>query len=574
MSHSKIRVLFHSNHSKIFTGFGKNLKNILIELSKDDRFEVFEAANGLSYSEDAYTPWKTYGTFPEDPYVRHEISKDGSKQRAATYGYYCIDKIVKKVKPDVYIGIEDIWAFKQFETKKWWDKTKKIIWTTLDSSPILPEAYEKYNQCEKMLVWASFAEREMKSKGCKNVKTIHGAIDNKNFYPLGLDTREKLRKKFGLENNFVIGFVFKNQLRKSVPNLLEGFKRFKLKHPKSKPKLLLHTDWMEKNRGWDIQKYLKEKDINQSDVLATYVCEKCNNYSIQPYIGDGCKCVFCKDPKSFKTKNSVKAVPESRLNEIYNIMDVYCHPFTSGGQELPIQEAKSAGLITLVTNYSCGEDSCHPEQGGLPLDWSEYREPHTEFIKASTNPDSICSNLEKVLLMSEDEKGVLLENSKNNIKENFSLEVVIEKLKSEIIDLYNSEFKKEKTEKKQKRSHKHIKHFLGEENPEDRILVLIEQSEQDVLMVNSLIENLKTNYQDKKIYVSTKPKFFPFIEDNPNVYKCIPYCENFKNILPLEGSGKTRGLFDMVFLTNLTTQIYKPYSYIHNGKDKISFFNK
>ena len=67
-------------------------------------------------------------------------------------------------------------------------------------------------------------------------------------------------------------------------------------------------------------------------------------------------------------------------------MDVYCHPFTSGGQEIPIQEAKLVELITLVTNYSCGEDHCTKESGGLPLDWSEYREPGTQFIKASTSP--------------------------------------------------------------------------------------------------------------------------------------------------------------------------------------------
>ena len=39
-------------------------------------------------------------------------------------------------------------------------------------------------------------------------------------------------------------------------------------------------------------------------------------------------------------------------------MDVYCHPFTSGGMEIPIFEAKLTELVTLVTNYSCGEDSC------------------------------------------------------------------------------------------------------------------------------------------------------------------------------------------------------------------------
>ena len=85
------------------------------------------------------------------------------------------------------------------------------------------------------------------------------------------------------------------------------------------------------------------------------------------------------------TTNIKAGVNESQLNEIYNLMDVYCHPFTSGGQEIPVQEAKLTELITLVTNYSCGEDCCGPDTGGLALDWAEYREPGTQFIKASTS---------------------------------------------------------------------------------------------------------------------------------------------------------------------------------------------
>lgn len=80
-------------------------------------------------------------------------------------------------------------------------------------------------------------------------------------------------------------------------------------------------------------------------------------------------------------------------------MDVYCHPFTSGGQEIPIQEAKLTELITLVTNYSCGEEMCEQEANSLPLDWVEYREHGTEFIKASTLPESIAKQLNIVYKM-------------------------------------------------------------------------------------------------------------------------------------------------------------------------------
>ena len=62
-----------------------------------------------------------------------------------------------------------------------------------------------------------------------------------------------------LSDEFIIGFVFRNQLRKSVPNLLDGFVEFKNSNPQSKAKLLLHTHWSE---GWDIPRLLREKNID------------------------------------------------------------------------------------------------------------------------------------------------------------------------------------------------------------------------------------------------------------------------------------------------------------------------
>ena len=114
-------------------------------------------------------------------------------------------------------------------------------------------------------------------------------------------------------------------------------------------------------------------------------------------------------------------------------MDVYCHPFTSGGQEIPVQEAKLAELITLVTNYSCGEDCCTDESSGLPLSWAEYREPGTQFIKASTNPDSISKQLSSVYNMSPDLRSEIGKKARNFVLNNYSIDVIGPKLEK-IID--------------------------------------------------------------------------------------------------------------------------------------------
>ena len=234
------------------------------------------------------------------------------------------------------------------------------------------------------------------------------------FFKLEDDKREKLREFHGInKNDFIIGFVFRNQLRKSVPNLLDGFKIFKKDNPNSK--LLLHTHWGE---GWDINRLLEEKSINRNDILTTYFCSSCNSYHVRPFSGENQKCRNCGE-QTLSTTNISNGVDEEQLNEVYNLMDVYCHPFTSGGQEIPIQEAKLTELITLVTNYSCGEDSCSSDSGGIALDWNEYREPGTQFIKASTDPNSIAKELQFVFNMTKEERVALGKKSRDWVISNF-----------------------------------------------------------------------------------------------------------------------------------------------------------
>ena len=184
---------------------------------------------------------------------------------------------------------------------------------------------------------------------------------------------------------------------------------FLQQEPRSNARLLLHTHWGE---GWDIPRLLEEKGIDNNLVLTSYYCNQCRAYEVRPFAGQGIQCRHCGSPNSLNTTNVKEGVSEAQLNEIYNLMDVYCHPFTSGGQEIPVQEAKLTELITLVTNYSCGEDSCSPESGGLPLDWSEYREPGTQFIKASTHPESIAEQLQVVSEMPREERKKKIEEKR------------------------------------------------------------------------------------------------------------------------------------------------------------------
>ena len=568
----KLRVLVHSNHSRLVTGFGKNAKNILLALHADPQIEVIEAGNGAKFGADLLTPWESYGTSPTNPLVLQSIQGNGQKERMAQYGYYTIDEIIDKCKPDVYLGIEDIWAFTEYHKKPWWNKINKVLWTTLDSLPILDQALQMEPRCDKMLVWASFAEDQMKKLGHKNVETLHGAVDYTHFEPLA--HRRKIRKRFGLDSNYVIGFVFKNQLRKSVPNLLKGFKIFKEENPKTNPKLLLHTDWGETNHGWDIPKYLKELDIHQDDVLSTYVCHACGHYHVAPYQGEDKNCPQCNKEKAFKTKSSAKGIDENQLNELYNCMDVYCHPFTSGGQELPIQEAKAAGLVTLVTDYSCGTDSCYEHQGGIPLKWNEYREPSTQFIKASTCPVDIAAKLKTVYEMTEADTMVLAKKGSEYVKREFSVQTIVDKLKKVFFDLKKPETeeeKKPKAEEEKKENGKPINfEDVLDKNSEDRILIVMPESAGDVFMTTSLLPSIKKNYPDKDLYFATKKEYLSILDGNKYIYKTLEYSPQMDNLPLMEGRLNHKGFFEICFLPNVGTQ--KHLDYLHQGDaDKIMF---
>jgi glycosyltransferase involved in cell wall biosynthesis len=442
---AKKKILFHSNCSRVFTGFGKNAKNILTHLFSTGKYEIIEVANGVKEESPALQlfPWKCIGSFPNDPAIEKECDTNNSTKSKAGYGHFRIDEIIFKEKPDIYIGSEDIWAFNGFCERPWWSHINTILWITLDSTPILDTTASTARNTDKFLTWSNFAQKELASQGVGNAQCIHGPIDDSNFFKLKDEQRKKIRNNSNIEeDDYIIGFVFRNQLRKSVPNLLDGFAKFKKENSKTSAKLLLHTNWQE---GWDIPKLIKEKGIENKNVLTTYFCSKCKKYKIQPFAADNKKggekqcCPHCGSKQGLNTSSVHEGPSESQLNEIYNLMDVYCHPFTSGGQELPIQEAKLCELITLVTDYSCGQDCSSEDSGGMPLSWAEYREPGTQFVKASTCPHSICSKLTKSLKMNNAKKLRMGKKARDFVVKNYSIEASANKLMKIIDDMPKSD---------------------------------------------------------------------------------------------------------------------------------------
>lgn len=627
----KKKVLIQTDFSLAKTGFGRNAKAILFHLYNTGKYELVHYCGGMNYSNPQLlrTPWKSVGCLPDSQEEVNKLNQDPNAMRMASYGAHYLDRVIKEEKPDAYIAIQDIWGVDFAIDKPWFNKINSAIWTTLDSLPTLPTAIEAAKKVKNYWVWSNFAEKDLHKLGQKHVKTLHGAVEKKYFFRQESHKRKGLRAKFKIsEADFIIGFVFRNQLRKSVPNLLEGFKMFKERNPQAKrARLLLHTHFGE---GWNIIKMANEYKIGKEEILTTYVCKSCNEYEVKPFDGQDIKCRFCNAEKSQTTTNVSLGVSEDHLNDIYNLMDVYCHPFTSGGQEIPIQEAKLAELITLVTNYSCGEEMCEPEANSLTLEWSEYREHGTEFKKASTSPASIAKQLQRVFSMPEPKKREMGEKARAWTIKNFSTESVCrvleefldshspvgdsafaveEKsplhvvpeipdnakwliymyhniLKMKDVDENNSghrywmnelgkgarrddieKYFREVAAKESVKKPDSLSDFLGKDDEGKRILMVMPQSAGDVFWCTSLFKSIKDTYPEYNLYFATKKEYMDLLDGNPYLYKCLEYQPFMENLLHLEGAGSHKGFFEIAFLPHVGTQ--RVFNYQHNGKDKV-----
>jgi glycosyltransferase involved in cell wall biosynthesis len=628
------KIVFQSDFSLAKTGFGRNSKAILKYLYDTGKYDIVNYCCGMQKGNAQLerTPWKSCGSLPNTQQEVDKLNKDPHLARLASYGAHLLDEIIKEEKPDVYIAVQDIWGVDFAIDKPWFNKINSVIWTTLDSLPILESAVKCAPKVKNYWIWSDFATKALHNLGHKHVKTVHGALDTNNFRRLPDQDRKLLRAKFNIdENKFMVGFVFRNQLRKSVPNLLEGYAIWKKENNIKNSGLLLHTHFGE---GWNIMKLASEYGIDPKEIYTTYICKVCGSYEVKNFTGQDLDCKFCGNQKSQTTTNVGIGVSEEELNEVYNLMDVYCHPFTSGGQEIPIQEAKLTELITLVTNYSCGEEMCQKEAFSFPLEWNEYREHGTEFIKASTCPKSIAKNLQKVYSMPKEERLEYGKNARQWTIDNYSVETIgkfieefidscptadkdfsfkieekdpyhvvpeikddgewvkylyehilkaknmpdtddgykywMEEIKkgTKRIDIENY-FRQVALQDNNKNKQISFEDLLDKEDVSKRLLYVMPESIGDVYLSTSLFKSIKEQYPDYNLYVATKPEYFEVLEGNPFVHKVIQYMSQMDSLPWLEGIGSHKGYFEIAFLPYSQTQRF--LTYLHNGKTNIAY---
>ena len=423
---AKHKIILQTNAPWLKTGLAENGRILMKYLVKTGKYDLIYYCTQTSIADPTLgkMPYKSVGCIPASQQEVQQLQQDQGRWRDICYGSHYIDKLVNDEKPSIWLGSDDIWSFgKQYYEAEWFKNINSILHITIDSKPILQQAYEQAKSTKNFLSWAKFAIPEM-AKNNTPMDCIYGASDTDKFKPITKFEKNDLRKKFGLdEKSTIFIYLGRNQLRKEFGNIIQAFSKFKKEFPHANAKLLFHTSFSERNNGWDIPMLLKYAGLKNDDILCTMVCKNCGQWEIKPYVGEDTDCRFCGAQKSQITVNIQNGVSDEELYQVYGIADASISAFTSGGLEFHNVNSLLCGLPLACTNYSCGEDFC--EQNFIyPINWHYRLEAGTNFIKATNDTDSICNFMRKIYGMKEDEKTKISEKSRDWAKKEFSIETI------------------------------------------------------------------------------------------------------------------------------------------------------
>jgi glycosyltransferase involved in cell wall biosynthesis len=432
----KRKILILTNHCGVFTGFGKNAKEFLTYAFKNysDKYEFTLLAAGMPYFQDEFRkyPWKVIGTLPQDQSRLIPIQHNEAAMRMVSYGDMTIEEVVMSVKPSLVMAIEDEWGTNFIKNKFFFNKIPVIFWITQDSLPILEAAIDTASKSKYYWTWSEFASKVMREKHkLAHVKTQYPCINTSKFFRLNDGERLNLRKKHNIpEKSFITLFVFRNQLRKAIGKLLEGYSIFKKNHPEIKNTYIYtHTSYGE---GWNIPSLCEQYGVNKEEVLCTYICRQTGEYFVMPFKGQDIDNPKIQEKGTLITVNVVNGVTDKQLNEIYNLADFYCHPATSGAAEIPIIEAALTKLPVATSNYSFGEDVINLNKGSISIEFDFYTEIQTHFLKSNQKPESIAQILYDFYCLPEEKRAEMGELSRKWAMENYDTEVNGKKIMEEI----------------------------------------------------------------------------------------------------------------------------------------------
>lgn len=345
-----MRLLWHSNAPYVPTGYG-NQSALFTPLLKADGYDVIQ------------TP--TYG-HQGAPIVVNGVSIRSTSFENVGNDVLPLHRL--RLKPDLMIGLYDIWGMSQDVAQAVGDIFAS--WCPVDREPLAVWVKRRLKDIRWKLAMSCHGEQMMLEAGFKDVFYIPHGVDTKTFQPIA--EREVLRQRLGWDGHFVVMMNAANKvLRKNIHVVIQAFAQFVKQHPDAK--LYLHT-----------YPYAHMKGLDLPACVSFYGLTTHAPYG--DVSRDDAQVMF---PDFYRYQQSL--ISSAQLNEFYNGADVLLAPSRGEGFGIPVVEAQSAGCPVIVTNFSAQTELCG---AGMMIEpaWLEYTDQGGEM--AMISPKDVIASLE------------------------------------------------------------------------------------------------------------------------------------------------------------------------------------
>ncbi len=433
MEQKRLRIGVITNNISIKTGLGRSAKSWVPIIYQSGKYDVYFLNQSMENGDPSFQkyPWTSFGAMSN--FDQNRFNQDQNFQRVVAYGNTSVESFITDNRLNACVLADDFWAgLPEYYFQTDWYKFFKdnfMFVATADSEPLLPLGKEWARNCPNMRFWTSFASRILKEENYelyKHCDTIHAALEVEDFKPLPKEEKLALRHKFNIQDDEkIIMYLGRNQLRKIFGKHIEGLAEFKKKNPDKKLRLLFHCSWAEPG-GWPLNQIREDYGLKREDILTTYFCRNCQDWNIQPYEGEDLNCPHCNAQKSRITAGINSTISEKDLNKIYNLADGAASLFTSGGFEFFNAESLLAGIPLACPNYACGETFC-AKDFVYTINGTFTFEHNTGFKKFVPYTKSVCDFFEYIYNLTEKERDRVSKAGRDWAVQEFDKDVIAKK---------------------------------------------------------------------------------------------------------------------------------------------------
>jgi D-inositol-3-phosphate glycosyltransferase len=275
----------------------------------------------------------------------HEIQQKArlwcpvANQPGDVYGLTRMQTLLKGIKPDTVLFINDPWILSEYAAVIKDTPGKKIGYTPIDAKNIKPMFVEEINKVfDHLIAYTEFGKTELVNAGLSIPSSVisHG-IDKSHYFPLN---KADVRKQAGLDPNwYIVQLVGRNQIRKRIDLALyyfsEWVKRYKLPDT---VKFYYHGALIDE--GWDIGQLAQYNGIQDHLVL------------------------------SHKNLNPAHGFPLEAMKLVYNLADVHFSTCQGEGWGLCQMESMACGIPQIVPDFSALGEWCRDDKGNPAVEYA------------------------------------------------------------------------------------------------------------------------------------------------------------------------------------------------------------